>query len=239
MKMILNTLLGALAVNSLAERPSCFSEHLCDTEKTLLLYPTDGCDFEAKLFSSDRRELASPKETEIVLSRFFYKRGIPGAALSVRINGEEVYLPNYRVSSCGKLVYPIKCKQIFSKSVTISGGMQHLLYTESGSSRARIVEAPSEIDFSPELLRRLRVVDGLPDAVRSAAFRRAGREYRMASSDRFLTIDSLLPIVSIAHYLHETGEIQAVARGSCLNITLPDSDYGEAEICDAAIFTAP
>ena len=230
--MLYETLLGALRVIAIGERPKSFSAYAPGSGRALLFYPSARSDFEAVMLSADGEVLTAPVECGIVLSRFVSRSGLPHGALSLVTSGEQYEIPIFVPTGDGGTLYPVKRKQIYSKTVVFSGGMEHTLYTEGGKSRARIIEAPSEINFSDELLRRLMITEGLPDAVRSLAYRRVGEEYRMASTDKALTLDSMLPLAGLAAHRGASGEISIVCRERRLRLTvsrdaiyLRDGDY--------------
>ena len=218
--MIFNTVFGALNALTVSERPLSFEKYLSTGARTLLIYPDERVDFEAVMIAEDGTILLSPIETVIVLSHYFSVKGMPTSSLRISVAGELTDVPVDAALVGTERVYPIKCKQIYTKTVVFSAGMEHTLYTEGGKNRARIVEAPSETDFSPELLRRLSVVSGLPDTVRSVAFRRAADTYRMASTDRHLTLDSVAPLAGYLFRQGIRGRIEVVCRGITVKFTL-------------------
>jgi hypothetical protein len=163
-------------------------------------------------------------------------RGLPKHAVSVISEGEYCEIHIIDIKSEKSCVYPVKCKQIYSKTVVFSGGMEHILYTDGAKIRTRIIEAPSEIDFSHELLCRLRVMGGLPDAVRSIAYRRVGKCWRMASTDKVLTLDSIVPLVGLAAHLGVCGEMRIICRGIEFPFRIEPRDRSVAYISADALF---
>lgn len=234
--MVINTLTGAIAVKILDERPLSFSEHKSCGMPTVILMPHSCEDFEAVILSESGAVLPCPVTSTILASHVFSQRGLPLRSISVISEGERSEIPFVDAKNAKNCYYPVKCKQIYSKTVVFSGGMEHVLYTDGGKSRTRIIEAPSEIDFSRELLCRLRVMEGLPDAVRSIAYRRVGGVWRMASTDTTLTLDSVVPLVGLAAHLGAIGEVRIISRGIELPFRISDADRSVAAISSAVLF---
>lgn len=234
--MIINSLTGALAIRFLHERPKCFKEECTDEATSLILFPHDALDFEAVMLSDSGAPIIAPIFSSLAASHYFSLRGIPRSAVSMYCCGSRVDIPIISEKDTKSAEYPVKCKQIYSKTVVFSGGMEHVLYTEGGKCRTRIIEAPSEIDFSAELLSRLRVVDGLPDTVRSIAYRRVGGSWRMASTDATLTLDSVMPLAGLLMHRGVRGMIEIICRGVTFPIRIPERLSGEVLISASALF---
>lgn len=234
--MLLKTLTGALLVKALEERPISFSGYAAAGSRVLLVFPHCDADFEAVMLSEDGSVLSAPIEASIALSRYFSVRGLPHASLSLVSLGEKYDIPLFAEIGRYNREYPIKCKQIYSKTIVFSAGMEHTLYTEGGKGRARIIEAPSETDFSEELLRRLCVMDGLPDTVRSIAYRKSAEGYRMASTDRTITLDSVAPLAGLLFHTGVRGRVSIICRGIAFRFYLPGRSLHTILISDADLF---
>ena len=237
MAKMYDTLTGALCFFSLKERPLSFEKYLHAGTKSVITYPSKDCDFKAEILSCFGECLIAPTECFLLLSRYFAERGLPERALTVRCCGEESEIPTCRANPGENAYYFIKCKQLFPKSILLSGGIPHVLYTEGGKNRCRIVKAPNETDFSAELLRRLTVVDGLPDTVRCIAFRQVDGIYRMASTDRVITLDSVFPLVSLLVSQGVYGRVEIVCRGTTFEFTVDPGTKDWACISDSHFFT--
>ena len=234
--MVINTLTGALAVRILDERPLSFCEHRSCGMPTVLLMPHFREDFEAVTVSESGAVLPCPVMSAIVASHVLSLRGLPLHSISVISEGERYEVPFADSKNSKNCRYPIKCKQIYSKTVAFSGGMENILYTDGGKNRTRIIEAPSEIDFSRELLCRLKIMEGLPDAVRSVAYRRVGGVWRMASTDTTLTLDSVVALVGLAAHLGARGEVMIACRGIEFEFTVPEREPSLAYISSSLLF---
>ncbi|MBR7117377.1 MAG: hypothetical protein IKC87_06690 [Clostridia bacterium] len=228
MYRVINTLTGALAVVTHTERPISFAP-LCDFPKTLHLYPSEIHDLEATMISEGGALLCAPYESAFVASHYLSGKGLPQSSLTLFTCGEVFEVPIYSGNCVFEAVYPVKRKQFFAKTVYISGGMPHQLYTECGKIRARIVEAPSEVDISCEHLKRMCVIDGLPDTSRAVAYRECDGVFRMASTDKTLTLDSVLPLASLLAHRLGRGEVTVICRGTEFRFTLGASH--DSSVC--------
>lgn len=234
--MTINTLTGALAISFLRERPFSFSAHSGSGALTVAAYPHPVFDFEAVAVAPSGAVICAPTLSALALSYYFSMCGLPRGAISVISENETSEIPIID-SGGGKIRrYPIKCKQSYSKTVVFSGGMEHTVYTQGGKNRARIIEAPSESDFSRELLSRLSVIDGLPDTVRSVAYRRVGGVYRMASTDNVLTLDSVIPLAGLIAQQGVCGRVDIICRGITFPFILPEAESGVVYIDAHALF---
>lgn len=228
MKIKLDTLTGACVVDMQNKRPDSFLSHATQGSKTFVCFPSRTQDFEVAVISEHGAIIPAPIEASMVISRFFELRGIPASALTLTACTEKFEIP-YRLETSRYVgAIGIKCKPILANSVDLSGGMPHLLYTEGGAFKTRIIEAPSETDISRDLLRRIRVVKGLPDAVRSIAFREGDEGYRIAISDEVLTLDSVLPMISMAYRRRRVGKVAVACRGVGFEFELRDTTGAEA-----------
>lgn len=235
MYRIINTLTGALAVITHGERPVDFTP-ISDYTRTLHLYPGEILDIEGAMLSDGGAVLVAPYECAFVASRYLSGKGLPTASLTFGASGESFEIPIFGEREGLEVVYPIKCKPIFAKTVYISGGMPHLLYTECGRVRTRIVEAPSEVDISAEHLKRLCVVDGLPDTSRAIAYRECDGVFRMASTDGTLTLDSVLPLLNLLRHRKRQGDVTVICRGREFRFTLGVSDDASVYIRSQDLF---
>lgn len=234
--MTVNTLTGALAIKFLRERPSYFSELAERSALTLVAYPHPVLDFEAVVLAETGAVICAPILASLALSYYFSLAGLPKGAISVSSENETAEIPILDTDAMKKHGYPIKCKQLYSKTVVFSGGMEHTVYTQGGKNRARIIEAPSETDFSRELLSRLSVIEGLPDTVRSVAYRCVGGIYRMASTDTALTLDSVIPLAGLLAKHGVRGRAEIICRGISFPFTIPEGEPGVVYIDSDILF---
>ncbi len=237
MKAEFNTLTGALVVDTQRERPSSFLPYANDGAKTLVIYPECDSDFGAVLLSSRGAVLVAPLESAMLSSAFFLSRGIPTNVLSLTVCDERFDIPTLAFNHAEKGVFVVKCKQIYTNTTELSGGMPYTVYTEGGEIKTRIIEAPSEVDFSQEILRRIRIAEGLPDAARSIAYREIDGCYRIATSDSQLTLDSVKAMVSLAHRCGKSGKITVICRGISFEFEIPRPWCGEAYLSYSSFFS--
>ena len=238
MKAEFNTLTGALVVDTQKERPVSFLPYATDGAKTLVIYPESDADFGAALLSSSGTVLVAPLESAILASEFFFNRGIPTSALSLSVCDEVFDIPSLAFDYAESAAFAVECQQIYTNTINLSGGMPHTVYTECGKIKTRIIEAPSEVDFSPEILRRIKVAKGLPDAARSIAYREIDGCYKIASSDSSLTLDSVKAMLSLAHRRGKSGKITVICRGISFEFEIPQPWCGKAYLSYRCFFSS-
>ena len=238
MKAEFNTLTGALVVDTQRERPSSFLPYANDGAKTLVIYPECDSDFGAVLLSTRGAALVAPLESAMLSSAFFLGRGIPTKALSLFVCDERFDIPSLAFNYTKNEAFVVKCQQIYTNTMELSGGMPHTVYTEGGKIKTRIIEAPSEVDFSPEILRRIKVAKGLPDAARSIAYREIDGCYKSASSDSSLTLDSVKAMLSLAHRRGKSGKITVICRGISFEFEIPQPWCGKAYLPYRSFFSS-
>ena len=206
--------MGELEVLYLKERPSCFFK-ADGIMKRVLIMPSDAEDFEALMIDSEARVIIAPRETALAASLYFAMRGIPQGALSVSINRERVSLPNVMLNQDGSALYPVKCKQSYTKSDISLAGIAHKTYTTTGKFRTRILPLPEGSEVSAELVRRLSVSAYAPDAIRSLAFSPADGGYKVELSDRVITLDVILPLLLYLSDGGVSGETRIRLKDRC------------------------
>ena len=132
--------------------------------------PLDGClllsaDPEADLLvrgSGCYSDIPPFCEWQIALSFFFsFIRGLPDTSLDVRCGEHIVGLD---IFNTGDGVYPLKllkCKQLFSSTISLDGGIEREVVTVEAAHRWHILPLDGDGAFSPSIIPSVRLVGGM------------------------------------------------------------------------------
>ncbi len=198
---------GALTLVAAMERPSLCP---CPAEgRVLAVFPTDDADLEAVMYNSAGGILISPTDSLAALSYLFGTlRGIPPESVSIKVCSDVYELPKVNTPDGIIRVSLEKCKRIFTSVKELSGGVPERLVTVVSRDVTRIVRANPNAPYPRELLKRVRIIDGLPDAARTVAYFAEGEILRAVSTDKHECTDSIAPLAQLLASEYMTGSIR-------------------------------
>lgn len=195
--------LGTLAFVAMKECPTSFSEE--EGVPTIILCPSETADFSAAV---PHRGRAAVTYTDMVAALTYYFgiiRGIPSHSLDIDTPYGIVEIPKPILPEQMIRVALPQSGRVFTRAVELLGGISERVSTVVGDSVSRIIENVERC--SPELLARLRVVDGLPTADRAISYKRCGDEYVVITTDQSPGTDSISPLVRLLAERGVTGDI--------------------------------
>lgn len=203
---LLETLSGVLSVGSIGERPSSINDRLSERTPTLIIFPETCADIAAELYLPSGERVNCPENIRAALSYYLLVlRGIPREALTARIGTSIAELPSIEPY---RDVYKYSAKtgyHISHQSFTAVSGIECCIATVRAETSSRIIMLENEPDTT--FLKRLKVINGLPDCERAIAVRRAGDGYYFTSTDKIPTLDAALALTAYLGSGVESGEL--------------------------------
>lgn len=210
--------LGTLAFVVLEEYPTSFFD--IAEPSALVLAPTNDADFVA--FYVNNVGSRSYLDTIAAMSYYFsVVRGIPGGALDVLTDFGRVEIPSKKYAD-GRFYIPLPpTTRVLNSTVSLLGGVSAHLSTVCEHSVSRVIENVERC--SAELLSRLRVIDGLPNADRAICYKRTDFGYGAMTTDKHATTDSISPIAHLLSLRGEPGELSVALSERKMNFYIPPS----------------
>ncbi len=221
--------LGTLAFVVLEDCPTSFFE-IVDIP-TLVLSPTPGADFRLTNLVPHGTTVSYLDTIAALTYHFSTICGMPRHSLDIITDYGTIEVPEQSYSGEIRVALP-RAKRVFTREVDLLGGISEPVITVTEYTTSRIIENVERL--SRELLARLRIIDGLPNADRAISYKHTERGYEIVTTDKLPNADSVSPLVRLLSERGITGTVTTLVENRKMHFSISNNLTPYAVYADLA-----